>query len=223
MLSCVDSVVRKALPLSSSCSTSSRELTYQTMMGHRREVISGMQLNRRASLAGWVRPIKVRDLGVGIGRRPRANQARREQLLHHSRRRLALPAPRAGAAHLVGARRVPLVRRELGLAVTRRAAGHVLGEGEHGRLQARRVQQAGVVWIQCAPEVMMARLTASPGDRPALQGQGTVADEAVAVAAARAEAYAAAADCIVDGDAPIATVVQDIMQWWSAASSDATQ
>lgn len=90
-------------------------------------------------------------------------------------------------------------------------------------MQARQAQQAVVVWIQCSPEVMIARLMASPGDRPALQGQGTVADEAVAVAAARAEAYAAAADCIVDGDAPIAAVVQDIMQWWSAASSDATQ
>ncbi|MCH2141850.1 MAG: AAA family ATPase [Phycisphaerales bacterium] len=90
-------------------------------------------------------------------------------------------------------------------------------------MRARRDQHAVAVWIRCSPEVMVARLGEAPGDRPALSGQSTVAEEAQAIANARAEAYAAAADGIVNGDASVDAVVDEIKRWWTARFGEAPQ
>jgi shikimate kinase len=73
-------------------------------------------------------------------------------------------------------------------------------------LQAARVGQRGLtVWLRCSPSILRARLAADPGDRPSLTGQDPV-DEAIEVAASRAERYAEAADFEVDADGAPAAV-----------------
>ena len=74
---------------------------------------------------------------------------------------------------------------------------------------ARQEGRIHTIWLKCDGRELARRLTLDEGDRPSLTGD-EVASEAVAMAAARADAYEAAADVVVDGGGSLEEVLEAV-------------
>ncbi|MDP6479598.1 MAG: shikimate kinase [Phycisphaerales bacterium] len=69
-----------------------------------------------------------------------------------------------------------------------------------------------IIWLRCDGQTLKARLETDPGDRPSLTGQDPI-EEAIEVAASRAQAYESIATHIIDATGPPAATAAAIMEW----------
>ncbi len=69
-----------------------------------------------------------------------------------------------------------------------------------------------IIWLRCDGQTLKSRLETDPGDRPSLTGQDPI-EEAIEVAASRAQAYESVATHIIDATGPPTATATAIMEW----------